>query len=83
MFDHSWIGIVSPCRYLIPAQVFQMLIEKRFLNLFFSTKDAGQGMGLGLSITFGIVKDYDGDIQVDSEEGMGTTFTLTFPKASE
>ena len=57
--------------------------REKIFEPFFSTKDAGQGMGLGLSIIYGIVKDYDGDIQVDSEEGMGTTFTLTFPRASE
>jgi signal transduction histidine kinase len=46
---------------------------------FFTTKEAGKGMGLGLSIVYGIVRDYEGDIQVESTEGEGTTFTLSFP----
>jgi PAS domain S-box-containing protein len=50
---------------------------------FFTTKEAGKGMGLGLSIVYGIVRDYDGDIQVESTEGEGTTFTLTFPAAQD
>jgi C4-dicarboxylate-specific signal transduction histidine kinase len=50
---------------------------------FFTTKDAGKGMGLGLSIVYGIVKDYDGDIHVEDKEGGGTTFKLTFPVAQD
>jgi signal transduction histidine kinase len=38
-------------------------------------------MGLGLSISFGIVEDYGGKIEVQSAEGQGTTFTLKFPVA--
>lgn len=49
---------------------------------FFTTKETGQGMGLGLSITYGIVKDYGGDIHIQSKEGVGTTFTITFPIAT-
>jgi len=50
---------------------------------FFTTKDAGKGMGLGLSITYGIVKDYDGDIHVEGKENGGATFKLTFPVAQD
>jgi histidine kinase len=50
---------------------------------FFTTKDAGKGMGLGLSITYGIVKDYDGDIHVEGKENEGATFKLTFPVAQD
>jgi PAS domain S-box-containing protein len=50
---------------------------------FFTTKDAGKGMGLGLSIVYGIVKDYDGDIHVEGKEDGGTTFKLTFPVAQD
>jgi signal transduction histidine kinase len=39
----------------------------------------GEGMGLGLSISYGIVEDYGGQIQVKSAEGKGTTFILSFP----
>ncbi|MFH2064682.1 MAG: ATP-binding protein [Pseudomonadota bacterium] len=48
---------------------------------FFTTKEVGKGMGLGLSIIYGIVKDYGGEIFVDSRLGTGTTFLQTFPIA--
>jgi two-component system, NtrC family, sensor kinase len=46
---------------------------------FFTTKK-GAGTGLGLPITYGIVKKLGGDIEVQSQEGVGTTFTITLPQ---
>ncbi|MBG0790017.1 MAG: PAS domain S-box protein [Desulfovibrionaceae bacterium] len=46
---------------------------------FFTTKEAGQGMGLGLAITYGIVRDYGGQIRIQSEKGIGTVFRMEFP----
>jgi signal transduction histidine kinase len=46
---------------------------------FFTTKGVGEGTGLGLSITHGIIKDHQGDIQVDSRPGQGTVFRLSLP----
>ena len=46
---------------------------------FFTTKDVGEGTGLGLYIVYTIVTKYRGTVDVDSEEGKGTTFTIRFP----
>jgi signal transduction histidine kinase len=47
---------------------------------FYTTKPAGQGTGLGLSMSYDIVtKGHGGDIKVTSEEGKGTTFTVVLP----
>jgi two-component system NtrC family sensor kinase len=50
---------------------------------FFTTKEAGHGVGLGLAISFGIVEEHGGKISVDSEVGKGTTFTVRLPVAKD
>jgi two-component system NtrC family sensor kinase len=52
---------------------------KKLFSPFFTTKPVGQGTGLGLSIAYGVVKMHLGTIQVNSEIGKGTTFTITLP----
>jgi PAS domain S-box-containing protein len=47
---------------------------------FFTTKKTGEGTGLGLNIVYRIVTKYGGAIDVESKEGLGTTFILRFPK---
>jgi C4-dicarboxylate-specific signal transduction histidine kinase len=56
-------------------------VKDRIFEAFFTTKEMGEGMGLGLSISYGIVTDYGGELQMDSKEGIGTTFRLEFPCA--
>lgn len=50
---------------------------------FFTTKDVGEGTGLGLSVTYGIMSDHGGWIDVESEPGKGSCFSLYFPLGGE
>jgi signal transduction histidine kinase len=61
-------------------------IDERNLNRifdpFFTTKPTGEGTGLGLSVSYGIIKNHGGEITVDSEVDRGATFTIMLPVVS-
>mgnify|MGYP000377392221 CR=1 FL=1 len=56
---------------------------ERVFDPFFSTKPSGQGVGLGLAISYRIVQEHRGTISVQSEVGRGTTFTVSLPAGQE
>ena len=58
-------------------------IRDKIFEAFFTTKQKVKGVGLGLSVCYGIIKDHGGEIKVESEEGKGTTFTISLPIESQ
>ncbi|MGZ3603535.1 MAG: PAS domain S-box protein [Thermodesulfobacteriota bacterium] len=54
-------------------------IRGKIFEAFFTTKQKVKGVGLGLSVCYGIIKDHGGDIKVESQEGKGTTFAISLP----
>ena len=57
--------------------------KKRLFEPFFSTKDVGKGTGLGLAISYSIIQKHNGTIEVDSQIGKGSTFTVRLPVIQE
>jgi signal transduction histidine kinase len=71
--EHVWIEI-SDSGAGIPKE-----IQSRVFDPFFTTKPIGSGTGLGLSLSYGIIQKHNGQIEVQSEPGKGTTFRITLP----
>ena len=71
--DHVYIS-VSDTGPGISEEVAEKIFEP-----FFTTKAAGEGTGLGLSVTYGIIRDHKGDIRVEKADGGGARFVIELP----
>jgi signal transduction histidine kinase len=54
-------------------------VRKKIFLPFYTTKDVQEGTGLGLSVVHGIIKSHGGKIEVESQENVGSCFTVTLP----
>jgi signal transduction histidine kinase len=70
---HVWLEVADNGAGIAPDTL------TRIFEPFFTTKPIGQGTGLGLSLSYGIVQKHQGLIEVDSVVGQGTTFRVTLP----
>ena len=84
MTDSLWMFIMTPSDRTVTIKIRDTGsgIKKEDLpyifDPFFTTKES-QGTGLGLAMSYGIIRQHHGDITVESEEGKGTTFTIKLP----
>src|SRR5512144_1742871 len=71
--DHVWIEVSDTGIGIPPENI------PRLFDPFFTTKPVGKGTGLGLAVSFKIVEKHHGRIEVQSENGKGSTFRVTLP----
>lgn len=71
--DKVWIAVSDTGSGIEPGHL------KKIFDPFFTTKGVGTGTGLGLSLSYGIIQKHGGKIEVQSEVGKGTTFTIHLP----
>ncbi|MBN9422807.1 MAG: PAS domain-containing protein [Candidatus Accumulibacter sp.] len=71
--DSVWIEVADNGCGIAPENL------SRIFDPFFTTKPVGKGTGLGLSLSYGIVQNHKGNLEVESRVGEGTTFRITLP----
>jgi signal transduction histidine kinase len=74
--DVVWVQVQDSGHGIKPEHL------SRIFEPFFTTKPVGKGTGLGLSVAYGIVKKHNGRIEVKSDIGQGSSFTVILPKKS-
>jgi signal transduction histidine kinase len=77
--DHNWVAI----DVADTGSGIDEATKARVFEPFYTTKEVGDGTGLGLSVSWGIVREHGGWIDVRSTLGMGSTFTVFLPCAAE
>ena len=74
MANHTWLRVTDNGCGMSDS------VRARIFDPFFSTKETGQGMGLGLSISFGLAHKLGGELSLESTSATGTTFLLKLPR---
>jgi len=75
-------GVPGPCAVLTVSDTGAGMseeVQRRLVEPFFTTKEAGAGTGLGMSMVYGLVQEHHGFLQVESSEGHGTTVRVLLP----
>ncbi len=71
--DHAWVEISDTGKGIAPEHL------SKIFDPFFTTKPVGKGTGLGLSVSYNIIQRHQGEIQLSSRLGLGTTFRIVLP----